>query len=146
MVPAVTTRPGGLIRNQNNQPRPAERGIIIACGGKRPGAGRPKGTAAPHTVLAERKFNSMVEELTREAASKVALTYAKQAFETLAAVMEKAQSDQARIAAAKEILDRALGKAREAPLESVNDITPNHLNGGQHRPVLDLEDFRRVDR
>src|SRR5438045_2271757 len=97
-------------------------------GGKRPGAGRPKGTAAPHTVLGERKFKRMVEGLTREAASELALNYVKQAFETLAAVMEKGTSDQAKVAAANAILDRALGKAREAPPDPVKDITPNYFN------------------
>jgi hypothetical protein len=115
-------------------------------GGKRAGAGRPKGRISPPEVLAANRAKRQVEELTREAAAKTALQYVAEAFETLSVVMRTAQSEQAKIAAAKEILDRALGKAREAPLEIIEDITPNHLSGGQHRPVLDLEDFRRVDR
>jgi hypothetical protein len=101
---------------------------------------------SPPEVLAANRAKREVEELTREAAAKTALRYVAEAFETLSMVMRTAQSEQAKIAAAKEILDRALGKPREAPPETVKDITPNHLNGGQHRPVIDLEDFRRVDR
>jgi hypothetical protein len=115
-------------------------------GGKRAGAGRPKGRISPPEVLAANRAKREFEELTREKAARVALRYVTEAFETLSAVMKNGQSEQAKINAAKEILDRALGKAREAPPETVKDITPSHLNGGQHRPVIDLEDFRRVDR
>jgi hypothetical protein len=115
-------------------------------GGKRAGAGRPKGRISPPEVLAANRAKREVEELTREEAAKTALQYVAQAFETLSVVMRTAQSDQAKIAAAKEILDRGLGKAREAPPDIIKDITPNHINGAQLRPPIDLDDFRRVDR
>jgi hypothetical protein len=89
-----------------------------------------------------------IEELTREAAAKKALVYVIKAFETLEKVMESAESDQARVAAAKEVLDRALGKPREAPPEpasdAMKDITPSGLNGSGHKPPIDLEDWKMV--
>lgn len=48
--------------------------------------------------------------VTRSARQK-ALKYSTKAIETLAKIMAKSESDQARTAAAKEILDRAHGKA-----------------------------------
>src|SRR5262245_48264061 len=64
-------------------------------GGKRPGAGRKRGV--PNMATAE------IKEIARQ--------YAPEAVGILANLMRKAQSEQARVAAAKEILDRGYGKA-----------------------------------
>jgi hypothetical protein len=64
------------------------------------GAGRKKGT--PNKVTSE------VKELARQ--------YGQEAVDTLAQLMRSAESEQAQIAAAKELLDRGYGKATQ-PLE-----------------------------
>lgn len=69
-----------------------------ACGGKRLGAGRPKGS-----------LNKATADV--KAAAQV---YTTEALETLAEVLRKSESDAARVAAAKELLDRGHGKARQA--------------------------------
>jgi hypothetical protein len=80
--------------------------------------------------LATNRAKREVDELTREAAARVALQYVAEALETLSAVMKDGQSEQVRVNAAKEILDRVLGKAREAPPEALNDISrPMSLAG-----------------
>lgn len=66
--------------------------------------------------------------------------YAHYAFQALVAVAMTAKSETARVIAAKELLDRG-GKVPDAPPETVN-VTPSQ-NG--QRPVIDLEDFRRVN-
>ena len=68
---------------------------MAGTGGKREGAGRKKGQ--PNKATAE----------VRAAARKFAPT----AFKELARLAAKAESEQARIAAIKEILDRAYGKS-----------------------------------
>jgi hypothetical protein len=80
-------------------------------GGKRAGAGKPKGSISPPEVLGTDRGKREIEELTREAAAKTAIQYVAQAFETLSVVMRTGQSEQAKVAAAKEIF----GKAREPP-------------------------------
>lgn len=66
-------------------------------GGKRPGSGRPKG--------ARNKVTAEIREL--------AQPYAPEAITTLTRIMRRGESDAARVAAAKEILDRAFGKAAQ---------------------------------
>jgi hypothetical protein len=63
-------------------------------GGKRSGAGRPKGTGKPLAVRIEASERRELEELTREAAAKKALVYVVKAFKTLEKVMDGAESDQ----------------------------------------------------
>jgi len=63
-------------------------------GGRRPGAGRPPG--APN------KLNRPIREL--------AAQYGPDALGTLIEIMHEGQSEQARIMAAKELLDRGYGK------------------------------------
>jgi hypothetical protein len=70
----------------------------MSKGGKRPGAGRPAG--------ARNKATAEVKAL--------ALPYAKEAVGHLATLMKSAESEAARVAAIKEILDRAFGKAPQA--------------------------------
>jgi hypothetical protein len=64
-------------------------------GGKRDGSGRPKG--------ARNKITAEVKAL--------AQTYAPAAIKELARLSTEAESEAARVAASKEILDRAYGKA-----------------------------------
>jgi hypothetical protein len=86
----------------------------------------------------------------REEASKAILECVNEALDALRSVMRSGDATPAKVRAAEVILDRALGKPREAPPEPVTDpakdITPQGLNGSGHKPVIDLEDFRRIDR
>jgi hypothetical protein len=66
--------------------------------GKKTGGGSRKGK--PNKATAEIKA--------------IALPYAKEAVATLASIMQASESDPARVAASKEILDRAFGKAPQA--------------------------------
>lgn len=67
-------------------------------GGKREGAGRPKGSLNKATASI------------RDAA----VVYTQEALETLAEVMRSGDSAAARVAAANSILDRGFGKPRQA--------------------------------
>lgn len=67
-------------------------------GGRRPGAGRKKGS---------------VGKITKEIRT-AAQAHGPRALAVLAGLMDKAESEQAIIAAAKEILDRAYGKSPQA--------------------------------
>ncbi len=69
----------------------------MAVGGKRPGAGRPKG--AVNKATADIKA--------------IAQQYGEQAMSTLFDIMLSSENDTARIAAAKEIIDRGYGKAKQ---------------------------------
>ncbi len=69
------------------------------CGGKRPGAGRPKGSSNKGTPEQRRTFTEL------------ALAYSLEALETLVTVMRDGKSESARVLACSHILDRALGKA-----------------------------------
>lgn len=66
-------------------------------GGARPGAGRPKGTPNKATIE--------VRDLARQ--------YAPGAVAELARLAKEAESEQARVSAIKEILDRAYGKSTQ---------------------------------
>lgn len=81
-------------------------------GGKRAGAGRPKGR--PNKVTAE------VKELAQQ--------YGRQAIEALAQLMVEAESEQARIAAAKELLDRGYGKSAQPLVGGGDDDPPIKMN------------------
>lgn len=67
-------------------------------GGKRPGAGRPKGAKNKRT-------------LEIEAAAK---EFAPVALQALAEIAQSSESDSARVAASSALLDRAYGKPRQA--------------------------------
>lgn len=69
----------------------------MARGGKREGAGRPKG--APN------KANASLREAARE--------YTEDALGALVKVLKETDSDAARVSAAREILDRGFGKASQ---------------------------------
>ena len=68
----------------------------MPVGGKRPGAGRPKGVP-----------NKATRDV-REAAQK----FTTEALLALAKIMRKGESEQARVAAARELLDRGHGKPK----------------------------------
>ena len=77
-------------------------------GGRRPGAGRPKG--ARNKVTADVMAAAQV--------------YTTEALKTLAYLMRNAEAEAARVAACREILDRAHGK----PAQTVDTtITDNRL-------------------
>ena len=69
----------------------------MAMGGKRPGAGRKPGT--PNRITADVKA--------------LAQKYAPEAMAELGRLCQKAKSEQARVAAIKEILERAYGKSTQ---------------------------------
>lgn len=71
----------------------------MAQGGKRPGAGRPKGT--PNKATAD--VRAMAQK------------YGPSALATLSEIMEDTGAPEAaRVAASKELLDRAYGKSKQA--------------------------------
>ena len=70
----------------------------MAKGGKRAGAGRPKGAIS--------KATADIKAL--------ALDYAPQALETLAQIALGGESEAARVSAANSLLDRAYGKPKQA--------------------------------
>lgn len=74
-----------------------ESNLIKSRGGRRPGAGRPAG--APN------KLTRPVKELAAEQGSA--------SIERLVQLRDAADSEQVRFAAAKELLDRAYGRARQ---------------------------------
>lgn len=77
-------------------------------GGKRPGAGRPKG--ARNRVTADIKA--------------LAQTYGPDAIDTLAEIMmNEEHPPQARVAAARELIDRGFGKATQ-PISGDPDMPP----------------------
>src|SRR3954454_15888283 len=76
-------------------------------GGKRPGAGRPKGST--------NKANRELRE--------IAQAYTAEAVETLAQIMRMAESDTARLAAANALLDRGYGKTMESIDTTVDNST-----------------------
>lgn len=75
----------------------------MAQGGKQPGAGRPKGSA--------NKVTAEVKELARQYGPAAIDELAKLAG--LAGRRYKAQAEAAQVAALKEVLDRAYGKATQ---------------------------------
>ena len=77
-------------------------------GGKREGAGRPKG--AVNKATADVKA--------------AAQRYTSDAIETLAQIMRTSESDAARVAAADKLLDRGYGKAPQAMEQSGPDGGP----------------------
>jgi hypothetical protein len=79
-------------------------------GGKRPGAGRPKGAR---------------DKLTREAGatlSELARAYTDQALEVLVQIAVSGESEAARVSAANALLDRGYGKASQ-PIEATSKVT-----------------------
>lgn len=72
-------------------------------GGKRPGAGRPKGSG------------NKASKLDRENIILEARSYGHIALQTLVDIAENSKSDTARISAAAQLLDRAFGKPGVMP-------------------------------
>ena len=74
----------------------------MARGGKRPGAGRKKGSLAKATI---KQGGSL---------SKLAQRHTEEAIATLVAIMKGGESERARVQAASAILDRGYGRAPQA--------------------------------
>ena len=68
----------------------------MAPGGRRPGAGRPKGS--------KNKANKELRDLAR--------TYTKEALKTLSHIARRGESGAARVAACQALLDRGWGKPK----------------------------------
>jgi len=77
----------------------------MALGGRRPGAGRPKGS--------RNKANRELRDLAR--------TYTQDALDTLAHIAQKGESEAARVQASVALLDRAWGKPRAQIEANIND-------------------------
>lgn len=77
----------------------------MALGGRRPGAGRPRGS--------KNKAGKELRDLAR--------SYTAQALETLAHIAQKGESESARVQAASALLDRAWGKPRATVEAELNN-------------------------
>ncbi|WP_131754089.1 hypothetical protein [Burkholderia vietnamiensis] len=96
----------------------------MAKGGKRPGAGRPPGR--PNKVTADIKALAQV--------------HAESAIRELATILTTSENDQARISAAKELLDRGFGKATQhaeitgkdgGPVQSISTVTNDPIEAAK---------------
>ncbi|MEM1370944.1 MAG: hypothetical protein AAGG72_01820 [Pseudomonadota bacterium] len=89
-------------------------------GGARPGAGRPKGPRSAHLRVVQASEEQAAKErlarLTSQELRQKAQELAETAMQTLHQVMVGGETEGARITAAKEILDRAVGKSTQ-PIE-----------------------------
>lgn len=74
----------------------------MARGGKRPGAGRPKGRRDTATIIQK----ATLEELAR--------SHTEDALNALVSIAKGGESEAARVSAATAILDRGYGRARQA--------------------------------
>lgn len=87
-------------------------------GGKRPGAGRPKGSG------------NKASKLDRENLILEARSYGHIALETLKDIAQNSKSDAARISAAVQLLDRAFGKPGVMPdMRTAEEKDPENLEG-----------------
>lgn len=90
-------------------------------GGKRTGAGRPKGSRNKTTVDVKA----------------IAQSYGADAVKTLAEMMkDKKAPPAARVAAAKELLDRGYGRAKQE-MEHTGGVTLNVITGVSNEPDTD---------
>ncbi len=100
----------------------------MARGGKREGAGRPKGAVSKATADI------------REAAQQ----YSDQALQVLVTVATKGESEAARVAAANAILDRAHGKPKQSVETSGPDGSPIQVESALNVEGLTLEQKRAL--
>lgn len=109
-------------------------------GGKRAGAGRPPGVANAVSALDKAKFTHEMQ------------THLGIAIEALVDIAQNGRSERARIAAASEIINRAVGRAAPAETESalegkllkaVFECDPKELEDAGFGPVLNapIEDL-----
>lgn len=101
-----------------------EKKSIKTKGGARPGSGRKKGS--PNKVTAEVRT--------------IALQYGEEAIDILANMMVNGQSESSRIAAAKEILDRAYGKATQY-VSGMGDNGEHIFKNTSAAPTLSKEEW-----
>ena len=90
----------------------AFQGGMAERGGKRAGAGRPKGSSNRATTEQKMRLSELAKQ------------YAGVAIKTLADIAENGQCERARIAAACAVLDRAYGKPREAGFTQYQKPSP----------------------
>jgi hypothetical protein len=84
----------------------------MARGGKRPGAGRPKGRKDKATIA----HLGTLEDLAR--------SHTRSALTTLVVIAEKGESEAARVSAANALLDRGYGKPKQAMEHTGKDGAP----------------------
>ena len=136
---------------------------MMARGGKRSGAGRPKGSKSKESAIvkAERKkIEAVVEarrreieagvEIAKEQIGETARRYAAVALEALAVTAVYGEG-MARVQAARELLDRGYGKvpepAAEPPPQIMEGIVIEPLrksDGNGHDKPVRLEDWRNL--
>jgi hypothetical protein len=115
-------------------------------GGARENAGRPSG-ASDATLSAAR----LISPTQKWAFAEKALQHAERAIEVLVEIMERGESETARVSAANKILDRALGKApkhiditalrhTEIVYRSAEEIRKALMDEGMPKALLDLTD------
>jgi hypothetical protein len=110
----------GKSDGQNGEVFSMTRSRLVGRGGARPGAGRPrKPVAGPTTLDVASSKTERVPVipvgLSEDDLAKFCETLA---FETLATVASTGTSESARVAASRELLDRARGKPKPAPAQS----------------------------
>lgn len=96
----------------------------MASGGKRPGAGRPKGALNRATI--ENKAN--IEQLAR--------AHTDMALKALVGIATGGASESARVAAATAILDRGYGKPRQSVEGHIDSDITHHA--GSLPPALEF--------
>ena len=97
----------------------------MSWGGKRPGAGRPKGRRDTATVgqLAS------LEELAR--------THTETALNALVAIAQSGESEAARVAAANALLDRGYGRPKQALIHTGKDDGPVQIENVSAREIIE---------
>jgi hypothetical protein len=126
----------------------------MASGGKRKGAGRPKGsknkerTAIEVVIEEQRRQIEAGVEIAKEQIGETARRYAAVALEALAVTAVYGEG-MARVQAARELLDRGYGKvpepAAEPPPQIMEGIVIEPLrksDGNGHDEPVRLEDWR----
>lgn len=96
----------------------------MARGGKRKGAGRPKGAVTKATV----EIRALASE------------HSRTAMDVLVGIATGGQSESARVAAAKEILDRAYGRPPQAIIGGGPDDPPVQIQQIELRAVYPNRD------
>jgi hypothetical protein len=128
----------------------------MASGGKRKGAGRPKGsknkerTAIEVVIEEQRRQIEAGVEIAKEQIGETARRYAAVALEALAVTAVYGEG-MARVQAARELLDRGYGKvpepAAEPPPQIMEGIVIEPLrksDGNGHDEPVRLEDWRNL--
>lgn len=97
----------------------------MARGGKRPGAGRPRGRKDTATV----GQMASLEELAR--------THTETALNALVAIAQSGESEAARVAAANALLDRGYGRPKQALIHTGKDDGPVQIENVSAREIIE---------